>query len=176
MYYHSQCTTKTAVNKWWWCITVWLYDSWNITEFECRMYVFCRELELRLTRAIFTGRRWDSRFSSTCVHATRCAYISIGSPAGHRYSAHTSRWAAVTKTCVTVFISSAFIWLVWSITLVNSSHLGFILSTLCICRKYLCRSLRLVCYNYCNNHWKSTADVICCLNCIVESRPAQPFV
>jgi len=144
-----------------------VYDSWNITEFERTTYIFCPELESRLTCVVVTGRRWDSRVSSTCVHATWCAYISIGSPAGHRYTAHTSCWAAITKTCVTVFISSEFIWLVWSITLGNSSHLQFILPTLCKCRKYVSRSLRVLCCNYCNNHWKSTVDVICCLKCIV---------
>lgn len=99
-----------------------VYDSLNIKDFECTTYVFCHELEWRLTCAIFTGRSWDSRVSSTCVHATWCAYISIGSPAGHHYTAHTSCWAAVTKTCVTVFMSSAFIWLMKGIHLIYSSY------------------------------------------------------
>lgn len=70
---------------------------------------------------------------------------------------------------VTVFISIAFIWLVPSITLVNSSPIGLIPSTLCIYRKYWCRSFRAVCYDCVNSHWKLT-DVICFWNILLRAR------
>ena len=58
MYYHPQHTTTNSSEQLvllYHSLTV--YDSWNIKEFEHTSYVFCPELESRLTCAIFTGRR-----------------------------------------------------------------------------------------------------------------------